>query len=110
MPTIEDLKRNCNVTDEQLSQYIDIHDSGELAQYFDNVDNYLDVLGLAPGVKTDIRQIAHDSTVQGMRKALKYMIDKNPFITFRKLIEIVLNQGDGMIARNICRYVSKKCR
>ena len=75
------------------------------------MDEYLDVLGLAPGDKTDIRQLSHlKSTIAGMKEALKRMIKKNPFRTFRELVEIALKQSDGMAARNICCYVSKKGR
>ena len=107
--TVEDLRKKCNVTDDQLNKDIDLQDIGGLAQCFDNVDDYLQVLGLAPGEQTDIQQIAHHKgTLPGMREALKRMIKKNPFRTFRELVEIALKQDDGMTAKNICCYVSEK--
>ena len=106
---MEHLRTRCNVTDDQLNKDIDPQDIGELAQCFDNVDDYLQALGLSPGEQTDICQITHlKGTVLGMREALKRMIKKNPFRTFRELVEIALKQNDGMTAKNICCYVSEK--
>ncbi len=54
--TIDDLKTEMKLTDEQLNTAIKEPDLPELAACFDNTDDYLEKLELSPGQKTDVRK------------------------------------------------------
>ena len=111
VPTVDDLKRKCNVTDDQLNQEITSQDIEGLAQCFSNVDRYLNELGLSRGEQTDVSDIANrKGTASGMRKAFNCMIEHNPFTKFLEIVKIALTQNDGMTAKNICCYLRDKGR
>ena len=107
--TINELMRLRKLKDCDLDQTIQEEDITELAAYFDNVDNYIGGLGLKPGQQTDVRNEADKrDTKTAVIKALKLWREPNPFkATYRALIEIVLEQKNGVLADNIACYLLK---
>ncbi len=81
-----------------------------LASCFDNVENYLDQLGLTPSQQTDIHDLAVRQDIQtAMAKALKLWRAPNPFVaTFRALLIILLDLKKGDVAVRVCQHIVKE--
>ena len=109
--SIDFLKRETNVTDDQLDQRLEEADLPEVAACFDNPEYYVQILGLTPGQQTDVRTKAFVSgTHIGMMVALTYWRNKNPVkATFRALLLILLSLLKGDVAVRVCKYLSDKC-
>ena len=108
--SIDDLKRETNVTDDQLDQRLEEADLPKIAACFDNPEYYVQILGLTPGQQTDVRSRAHVSGTQvGMTVALTYWKNRNPVVaTFRALLLILLSLRKGDVAIGVCKYLSDK--
>ncbi|XP_064391350.1 NACHT, LRR and PYD domains-containing protein 12-like [Halichondria panicea] len=109
--TIDDLKTEMKLTDEQLNTAIKEPDLPELAACFDNVHNgYLEKLELSPGEQTDVRTRAFvDGTLAGMLLALKFWILTNGLdATFQALLLIILSLLKEDVAVRVCKYLSDK--
>ena len=108
--TIDDLKRETELTDNQLDANVEKADLPELAAYFDNTDDYIEKLGLSSGQHTDVRTQAFvHGTRAGMKLALKYWMEKNPYeASYRALLLMLVSLEKGDIAVNVCKYLSKK--
>ena len=106
--SIEDLSRRAGVSNAQLNTEIIEHDLHCLAEYFDNVETYLNSLGLRAGQQTDIKDLAHrHNTKTAMVEALKLWRQPNPFAaTFRALLEILLDLERGDVAVKVCQYIT----
>ena len=109
--SIDDLKRETNVADDQLDQRLEEADLPEVAACFDNPEYYIQILGLTPGQQTDVRTQAFVSgTHVGMKVALTYWRNSNPLVaTFRTLLLILLPILKGDVAIGVCKYLSDKC-
>ncbi len=110
--TIEDLKTEMKLTDEQLNTAIKEPDIPELAACFNNVhDGYLEKLELLPGEQTDVRTRAYvDGTLARMLLALKcWKLTKGLEATFRTLLLILLSLLKGDVAVRVSKYLSDKC-
>ena len=109
--SVEDLKKNTEVTDEMLDKAVEEADIPELAACFDNTEDYVEKLQLTPGQQTDAKTKAlHNSTQAGMKVALKYWRNRNPVeATFRALLLILLSLLKGDIAVQVCEYLFDKC-
>ena len=109
--SIEDLRDNSKVTDEQLDTAVEEADLPELAACFDNTEHYVEKLQLSPGQRSDVRtQMFMNGTQAGMKVALKHWRDRNPMeATFRALLLILLSLLKGDVALRVCIYLSDKC-
>ena len=110
--TIEGLMRRTGVNSTQLDTEIIEHDLHSLAECFDNVETYLDKLGLNAGQQTDIKDLAYrKGTNIAMIEALKLWRQPNPFAcTFRALLRILLDLNRGDVAVKVCQYIKDKVR
>ncbi len=112
--TIDDLKTEMKLTDEQLNTAIKEPDLPELAACFDNTDDYLEKLELSPGQKTDVSEVKAKTrlnrTQAGIKLALEYWQNKNQLqATFQALLLIILSLLKGDVAVQVCKYLSDKC-
>lgn len=107
----EELQEKCNITEEELDLQIQEADLFELASCFDNIDDYLEKLGLSSFQQSDVQQKKFDteSTQAGMKFALKIWLKRNPFgETFRSLLSLVLPLKKVTVAVSICRWLKEK--
>ena len=109
--SVEYIKENTHVTDEQLDTAVEEADLPELAACFDNTEDYVEKLQLSPGQQTDVRTHTFmNGTQAGMKAALKYWRNRNPVeATFRALLLILLSLLKGDVAVRVCKYLSHKC-
>ncbi len=54
--TIETLKRETEISDDQLDTTVEETDLPKLSSYFDNTGDYVEMLGLSPGQQTDVME------------------------------------------------------
>ena len=113
--SIDFLKRETNVTDDQLDQRLEEADLPEVAACFDNSEDYVHILGLTPGQQTDVSEVKAKTllnrTQAGMKVALKYWRNRNPVeATFRALLLILLSLLKGDVAVRVCKYLSDECK
>ena len=104
--TIELLKSETGVTDQQLDHVIEERHTWQLAADFSDCDNYLGHpgLGLTESEKVDVRKIAYSiGNQKGMQLALNIWIRKHPYRTYRSLVEIFLELQEGPLADKVCR-------
>ena len=108
--TINKLKRETGIDDSQLATMIREEDINRIACLFDEVETFLDMLGLGPAQQTDVKDIAHrQSTTQAMTKALKLWRQPNPFTaTFQTLLEILLVLNRGDMALRVCQLINEE--
>ena len=86
---------------------IEQHDLMYLAGCFDNVEYYLDALGLSPDEKIDVRRsVSLHGTQVGVNKLLSFWRRRDPSAaTFRVLLDIVRSLKKEQIADRIMRYI-----
>ncbi len=64
------------LTDQQLDTKVEECDLSEVSACFDNTDDYLEMLELSPGQKTDVNEVKAKTTLNrtqaGMKLALNY--------------------------------------
>ncbi len=111
--TIEALKRETNITDEQLDTRVEELDLPKLSSYFDNTNDYVEILGLSPGQQTDVieekARTALNRTHAGIKLALKYWLNRVLSEgTFRALLLIILSLDKGDVAIKVAQYLSAK--
>ena len=109
--SIEMLKREMNLSDEQLNARVEDTDLPDLATLFDNTEDYIEKLSLSPGQQTDVRTQAFvNGTQAGMKAALKYWKNRSPLkATFKALLLILLSLIKGEVAVQVCKHLSHKC-
>ena len=109
--SIETLKKETKVTDEQLNARVEDPDLPGLAALFNNTEDYVEKLALSPREQTDVRaQGFVHGTQTGMKIALKLWRNKNPLeATFRALLLILLSLLKGDVAVRVCKYLSHRC-
>ena len=85
-------------------------DINRIACLFDEVETFLDKLGLGPAQQTDVKDIAYRyNTTQAMTRALKLWRQPNPFIaTFETLLEILLSLSRGDVALRVCQLITEE--
>ena len=95
------------MTDELLDMTVESIELIDLAACFDNVDDYVDKLQLYPGQQTDVKSQAFvHGTQTGMKLALKYWKEKNPYeSTYRALLLLLLSLKKGDVAVRVCNYL-----
>ncbi|XP_064406753.1 uncharacterized protein LOC135351625 isoform X2 [Halichondria panicea] len=111
--TVETLKRESNITDEQLDTRIEEIDLPKLSSYFDNTNDYVEMLRLSPGQQTDVieekARTAMNRTQAGIKLALKYWLDRVVAEgTFRALLLILISLDKGDVAIKVAQYLSAK--
>ena len=107
---MEKLAELYNVSHDQLDSEIEDSDMILLAVYFDNVEHYLDILGLTHDEQADIRL---KKFLEGTRNAICYCLlvwkRHNPSrATLRTLLEILLSFENEETASNVCKYFCPK--
>ena len=104
--TLKNLIDKYSMNSDQLDCEIEDRDIIILAGYFDNVEYYLDVLGLAPAERNDVkRKLAVDGTQIAMRDCLSLWRQHNPSTaTVRALVKILLSLKKEEIASKVCMY------
>ena len=101
--------KDYNISSDQLDCEIEEGDMIILAGYFDNVEYYLDVLGLAPPEQTDVRKKVTEGTQIAMKYCLSLWRQHNPpTATLRTLLEILLSLKKEKIASKVCNYYYPK--
>ena len=110
--SIEMLKNETRVTDEQIDAQVEEADLPELSRYFDNTEDYVERLELSPGEQTDVRTKAFvNGTHTGIKLALRLWKNKNPLkATFRALLLILLSLLKGDVAVQVCKYLAHRCK
>ncbi len=102
--TLQGLIDKYQLTTSQVNHEIQQEDVSYLAACFDNVEYYMDVLGLSSGEQTDVIQKA--DTHAAMIKCLNiWKRKKLPQATFRALLEMLVKLKKGTIAVQVCQYM-----
>ena len=98
------------MTSDQLDCEIEEEDMIILASYFDNVEFYLNVLGLTSAEQTDTRSKASSNGTQiAMNYCLLLWRRHNPSTaTLRTLLYILLSLRKEEIASKVCNYYYPK--
>ena len=109
--TINDLKRELNLSDTQLDTAIEESDLIHLAHCFDNADDYVEQFGLSPAQQSEVKDRCSMRGVEaGIKVALKLWRNRNPFFaTFKALLEITLSLRKGDVAIRLAKYLVDKC-
>ena len=110
--SIEILKNETELSDEQLDAEIEERDLSDVAAFFDNTEDYVEKLDLSPGQQTDVRTQAFvNGTQTGIKIALRHWRNKNSLkATFRALLLILLSLLKGDVAVQVCKYLSQRCK
>ena len=108
--TVEKLKRETGIDESQLVTMIRQEDINKIAGLFDEVETYLDKLGLLPAQQTDVKDTAYrHGTALAMTKALKLWCQPDPYAaTFQALLEILLDLRRGDVAVRVCQYITEE--
>ncbi len=101
---LQELVDKYQLTTSQVNHEIQQEDISYLATSFDNVEYYMDVLGLSSGEQTDV--INKADTHAAMIKCLKiWKGNKLSQATFRTLLEMLVKLRKGEIADHVCQYL-----
>ena len=107
--TLETLTKVYAISSDQLDLVIDDSDMILLAAYFDDVEYYVNVLGLSPAEQTDVKKKALAGTQIAMNHCLLLWKQHNPSTaTLRILLNTLLSLKKEEIASNVCRYFCPK--
>ena len=108
--TLDSLRRDYNISSDQLDLEIEENDVTYLAAHFDDVELYLNILGLTTSEQVDVRKMANLSGNQvAMAKCLLLWRRHNPSVaTLRTLLDILLKLKKEDIAGKICGYFHPK--
>ena len=101
---------NYNISSDQLNLEIEESDVTYLAAHFDNVEPYLNILGLTNSEQVHVRRTANLSGNQvAMAECLSLWRHHNPSIaTLRTLLDILLKLRKEDVAVKICSYFHPK--
>ena len=99
-----------NISSDQLDLEIEENDVTYLAAHFDDVELYLNILGLTNSEQVDVRKMANLSGNQvAMAKCLLLWRRHNPSVaTLRTLVDVLLKLKKEDIAVKICGYFHPK--
>ena len=107
--TLETLTKVYAISSDQLDLVIDDSDMILLAAYFDDVEYYVNVLGLSPAEQTDVKKKASAGTQIAMNHCLLLWKQHNPSTaTLRILLNTLLSLKKEEIASNVCRFFCPK--
>ena len=103
---LKNLTDKYNMNSDQLDCEIEGRDIIILAGYFDEVEYYLDILGLTPAEQSDVRRkVSVGGTQIAMKDCLSLWRRHNPSTaTLRTLLEILLSLRKEDIASKVCMY------
>ena len=105
--TLEKLTEIFGMSGEQLNSVIEEKDMIILAGYFDDVEYYLDILGLTSGEKKDVRKT--DKNQIAINDCLLLWKQHNPSTaTLKTLLEILLSLRKEEIVLKVCNFYSPK--
>ena len=99
-----------NISSDQLDLEIEESDVTYLAAHFDDIELYLNSLGLTNSEQVDVRRMAYLSGNQvAMAKGLLLWRQHNPSVaTLRTLVDILLKLRKEDVAVKICGYFHPK--
>ncbi len=110
--TLDKLKEQTNVTDEQLDTVITDVELQDIAAYFDNTDNYVGRFNLLTAEISDVKSTTNKSGTQaGMTLLLHSWKKRSPNeATLRALLHILLSMFPvkGALALDICKHLLQK--
>ena len=104
------LEERYSVNSDQLDCEIEERDMIILAGYFDNVEHYLDIMGLMPSDQNDVRRkaLTNGAQVAIMNCLLKWKQHNPSKATLRTLLEILLKLKKEEIASKVCSFYCPK--
>ena len=98
-----------SLMEDQIDCEIEETDIIILADYFDNVENYLSIMGLSRAEQVDVTGKKTSSNQVAMAKCLSLWRRHNPSTaTLRALLEILLSLRKEEIASKVCDYYHRK--
>ena len=111
---LDTLMEKTGITEEQLDGTVEEGHLLKLAGLFGGWEKYVGVpgLGLNEAQKADVRDTVFlGGHEKGMIKALTFWLKRNPYPSYRSLIEILLKLEEGLLAANVCNTGEscKKC-
>ena len=108
--SLEKLTEIYSISSDQLKIEIENSDMILLAAYFDDVEYYLDILGLTPAEQKDIKlKKVSEGTQIAMYHCLLVWKRHNPSrATLRTLLEILLSLKKEETASYVCKYFCPK--
>ncbi len=105
---IQELMERHHLTDVQLNREIGDDDIPPLADYFDKVKLYLDLMELSSADKQNVLHNLNDTQI-AMSQCLSLWKRHDPSkATYIALLEIILKLRAGKTADNVCRYLAAK--
>ena len=103
--TIEILKEETGITEKQLSSKIQEKHLQKIAKHFSTWEKFVGASGfnLDETDKADIKELVHQKGLkEGIVRAFICWLNKNPYATYRKLIDMLLNLDEGCLANQVC--------
>ncbi len=105
--TVNELKKQFNISDDQLGNRVEKSDIKNLASFFGDVELYLPGLRLCEADDADVRTAVHlHGNQTGMNKALTIWINSYK-ATFKDLISIALDVRKAIVAERICKHLQQ---
>ena len=104
--TVSLLKEKTGITDQQLNQKVEQSLLKKLASFFDSWEKYVESpgLNLKVGQIADIRECAsRHGNEMAMYKVLKLWQNRNPYVTYGTLVEVLVELNEGTLADQICK-------
>ncbi len=111
--TVDILKQETGITDEQLASKTDIAVLRKVAKHFHFYGVYCGEpgLNLNRSQQADVRHCALEGgNEMAMVTALRLWSERNPYVSYRTLIETLLELEEGVVADEVCKtgiHVSK---
>ncbi len=95
-----------NQINEQLDCEVNASDFPVLATYFNNIELYVDVMGLSASEQADVRRLVQEiGTQAAMITCLNCWRNHNPVnATYRVLLSILSKLHEMQIAKEVCQY------
>ena len=103
---VDCVKQRTGIADEQLNSDVDASVLQEIAKHFGTHEKIVGPLGFNfnESQKADVKRCVNQSGQEaGTFKALTIWQNRNPSVTYRALIEIVLKLEEGLLAEKVCR-------
>ncbi len=107
--TLQKLRRQYSLTDEQLNNEVEKSDIPYLAEYFDGVRIYSSAMGLTPAEQADVKDLSHSKGTQvAMTECLILWKRHDPFTaTYRALLEFLLRLRKEKTAEQVCQHLTQ---
>ncbi len=92
-----------------LKNEIEETELGFLAIHFDNVENYMQLLGLSPPEQTDVKNLVIHGTHTAMIKCLSLWRRRDPAgATYRVLVKLLQDMRKYDIASQVWKHCQEK--